>query len=170
MKPPRWESLMPWFLLALAFIIYRPALEAGFIWDDESHVTHLESLRSVAGLRDIWILKRPPATPQYYPLTFTAFWLQYRLWGLNPWGYHLVNVLLHGFSGVLLWRWMRRMRWAGAALAAALFVAHPVFVMSVAWITELKNSLAGFLMLASLLAFCRHARFGETLSFARSAL
>ena len=161
MKSPRWEILMPWLLLALALLVYGPALEGGFIWDDESHVTHLESLRSAEGLRDIWTRVRPPATPQYYPLTFTVFWIQYRLWGLNPFGYHLVNVLLHAINGFLIWKLVRRMRWPGAGWAAVLFVAHPVLVMSVAWITELKNGLAGFFMLASLLACGRHAGWGE---------
>src|SRR4051812_3993941 len=71
----------------LAFAIYWPALHAGFIWDDDAHVTRVD-LRSLEGLGRIWF--EPGATQQYYPLLHSAFWLEHRLWGDSPLGYHLV--------------------------------------------------------------------------------
>jgi len=64
-------------LIALTALVYVPALRGGFIWDDDAYVTANRALRSASGLVDVWL--RPGATPQYYPLTFTSFWLEWRL-------------------------------------------------------------------------------------------
>lgn len=137
------------FLLVL--IAYWPALHAGYIWDDDEYVTGNLSLRSTEGLRKIWF--EPGATPQYYPLVFTSFWVEYHLWELEPMGYHVVNILLHLLAGFLLWRCLDKLAVPYAWLASLVFVLHPVHVESVAWITERKNvlSLVFYLGSASLL-------------------
>ena len=80
---------------------YWPALHAGFVWDDDMYVTENATLRSLDGLRRLWLERG--AVPQYYPLTHTTFWLEYHLWGLAPAGYHAVNVLLHA-DVIARWR------------------------------------------------------------------
>lgn len=142
-------------LLAATAVAYFPAYRAGYIWDDDAHVTNNETLRSLGGLGRIWT--EIGAVPQYYPLVHTTFWVEYHLWGLNPVGYHVVNVLLHGLGAVLLWRLLLYLRIPGAWLAAAVFALHPVHVESVAWITERKNVLSGFLYLAAAGAYLRFA-------------
>lgn len=139
-------------LLLVTLLTYSPALHGAFLWDDDAHITS-PPLRSLAGLWRIWTDMR--ATQQYYPLTHSGFWLQYRLWGVEPLGYHLVNVVLHASSAVLLWRVLRRLAVPGALLAGAIFALHPVHVESVAWITELKNTLSGVFYLAALLMYLR---------------
>ncbi|HSW46178.1 MAG TPA: tetratricopeptide repeat protein, partial [Phycisphaerae bacterium] len=134
--------------------------QCGYIWDDDFYVTNNKTLHDIEGLGRIWF--RPGATPQYYPLTFTSFWIEYRLWHLNPAGYHLTNTLLQALNGVLLWLVLRRLAIPGAWLAAAIFAIHPVHVESVAWITERKNVLCGAFYLASALAYLRYARPGES--------
>ncbi len=137
--------------MGLTLLAYVPALRAGYIWDDDSYLTANPTLQSAEGLRRIWFELR--ATPQYYPLVFTTFWFERRLWGAAPFGYHLVNVLLHAAGAILLWRTLVRLRCPGAWLGAALFALHPVHVESVAWITERKNVLSGALYLASAWAY-----------------
>ena len=120
-------------LLSLTLLAYFPALWGGFIWDDDFYVTGNETLLSLEGLWQVWY---PPTTlPPYYPLVHTSFWIEYHLWGLNPLGYHIDNVLLHAAGSVLLWRLLRRLQLPGAWVAAAVFALHPVHVESVAWIT-----------------------------------
>jgi tetratricopeptide (TPR) repeat protein len=140
-------------LAVVTFVAYQPTWHAGFIWDDERYVSDNSALRSVDGLKGIWI--RPGTTIQYYPLVFTSFWVEYHLWGLHPFGYHLVNILLHTLNALLLWRVLRRLEISGAWLAAAIFAIHPVQVESVAWITERKNVLSGLFYLLAALAYLR---------------
>jgi len=142
-------------LVAATFVAYYPAVRGGFIWDDDSYVTKNPTLRSTQGLASIW--SEPAATPQYYPLVHTSYWIEYRLWGLHPTGYHIVNVLLHTASAFLLWRVLVALRVPGSWLAAAIFAIHPVHVESVAWITERKNVLSGVFYLAAATAYLRFA-------------
>ena len=90
-------------LIVLAtFLAYTPALRGEFIWDDNQYVRDNAVLRSLQGLADIWF--DPMATPQYHPLVFSSFWVEYQLWGLDTLGYHLDNVALHAANALLLWR------------------------------------------------------------------
>jgi protein O-mannosyl-transferase len=142
-------------LLACAFLAYGPALHGKQLWDDDAHVTKPE-LRSADGLARIW--SRLGATQQYYPLAHSVFWLEYRAWGESTLGYHVVNVLLHCGSAVLLMLILRALAIPGAWVAAAVFALHPVQVESVAWITELKNTLSGFFYFAAALAYLKYDR------------
>ncbi|MBW2272161.1 MAG: tetratricopeptide repeat protein [Deltaproteobacteria bacterium] len=141
-------------LLAITILAYLPVLQAGFIWDDDAYVTENVTLRSLEGLRSIWL--EPAALPQYYPVVHTSFWVEYALWELAPAGYHLVNVLLHALASILAWRVLARLAIPGAWLAAAIFALHPVHVESVAWITERKNVLSACFYLAAALAYFRY--------------
>jgi len=96
------------------------------------------------------------------------FWAEHALWGLNPLPYHLVNIVMHGLSAVLLWRVLCSLRVQGVWLGAALWALHPVAVESVAWITEMKNTESALFFLLSILFFFRwlvcgerHAYFGD---------
>jgi len=156
------------FLVLITLIVYGQALQGGFIWDDDRHVTQNANLRDGEGLKRIWtfIFSGEPAqantlqaryVPQYYPITHTMFWLQYRVFGLNAFGYHAITLLVHAGSAVLLWRILARLKIPGAWLAAAVFAVHPVNVESVAWISELKNTLSLLLALGSLWFYLRFA-------------
>ena len=105
-------------------------------------------VKGTLGLGTIWFRTD-------FPLSSVALWVQWQLWGNNPVGYHVVNVLLHATSAVLLWRLLSRLRIPGGWLAGVLFAVHPVCVASVAWISELKNTLSLPFYLVSALLFLR---------------
>ena len=155
--PPRtrtWKAVsLGALFIVLVLVVYVPALRGGFTWDDDAYVTNNVTLRSAPGLSQIW--GRLTATPQYYPLVFTSFWLEYHLWGLNPLGYHIINVLLHALAALLLWRVLVQLQLPGAWLAAGIFALHPVAVESVAWVTERKNVLSAVFYFAAALAYLR---------------
>jgi len=142
-------------LVMLAAVAYYPALDNGFIWDDPEYIINNPTLRTAEGLKQIWF--EPGATPQYYPLVFSAFWLEFQGWQLDAYYYHLINVLLHALSAILLWALLRKLGIPGAWLAAAIFAIHPVHVESVAWITERKNVQSGVLYLGAFVAYLRFA-------------
>ena len=140
-------------LVALTFAVYVPVLRADFVWDDDVHIWRNPNLADTSGLFNIWL--RPSSNIQYYPLTFTAFWIQHKFWGSTATGYHAINVALHAACAVLLWLLLRRLDVRGGWTAAAAFAVHPVLVESVAWCTELKNVLSCALYLLCLLAYFR---------------
>ena len=139
----------------LVVVSYFPAFSAGFLWDDPIW-TSSEAIRLWSGLWDIWFV--PPFIKQenhYWPVVYTTLWLEHKLWGFDPAGYHVINVLLHAVNTLLLWRLMLRLEIPGAWLVAAVFAVHPLHVESVAWVIEIKDLLSGFFYLAAVLTYLR---------------
>ena len=146
------KRLAPCLVLAVVTLAaYVPALHGGFIWDDIGYVQKNDNLRDLDGLFRSWF--EPLSLPQYYPMVWTTFWVEYQLWGLHTFGYHLVNVLLHVVAALLLWRVLRRLEVPAAWIAAAVFALHPVAAESVAWISERKNTLSAVFYLAAVHAY-----------------
>src|SRR5437773_10156227 len=138
-------------LAALTIFVYRPSWNGGFLWDDDDYITHNELLTAPDGLRRIWFSLDSPS--QYFPLVYTTFRIEHALWGMNPTGYHWINLILHVANALLVWAVLAQLKIPGAWLAGAIFALHPVQVESVAWITERKNVLMGFFFLLTLLAW-----------------
>lgn len=146
----RQDALLFIVLLLAVLIAYQPAWNGARIWDDDAHITRPE-LRSWGGLWRIWF--QLGATQQYYPLAHSAFWTQAQLWGDHLLGYHLVNIVLHAVSAFLIVVILRRLSAPGALLAGVIFALHPIEVESVAWMSELKNTLSGVFYFAGLLVY-----------------
>jgi Flp pilus assembly protein TadD len=140
-------------LVALTVAAFAPVVNARYVWDDELYVTGNPHLEDAAGLLEMWF--RLGSTTMYAPAVFTTLWIEYHMWGLDPLGYHLVNLAFHAACVLLLWAFLRRLGVRGAWLAAALFGVHPVMVESVAWVVELKNVQSAFFGLLALLAYLR---------------
>jgi len=138
-------------LVLLTVAAYLPALQGGFIWDDNAHLTENPCVVGPLGLTVIWTGK----AARICPLVLTTFWVEHALWGLKPLPYHLVNILMHAACGFVLWRVLRCLKVRGAWLGAALWALHPVQVESVAWITELKNTQSGLFFLLAILSFAK---------------
>ena len=144
-----WGCLL---LFCATVVVYLPALSAGFVWDDNMMLTDNALVKEPRGIVSIWF---STALPDYYPLTSSSLWLEWRLWGARPFGYHLVNILFHAGSACLFWRILNALRLPGALLAALVFALHPMNVQSVAWISERKNTLCMFFFLLSVLWYLR---------------
>jgi tetratricopeptide (TPR) repeat protein len=156
--PLRTQWLGILVLVALVAVTFWPTLRNGFIWDDDLLLYENSVIKSPDGLRDLWFSIKPI---DYFPITYTDFWFEWRLWGMNAMGYHVTNVLLHAINAVLLWRVLREILVTSASavnvfdlawFGAALYALHPVNVATVAWIAERKNTMA--MMFALLTAHC----------------
>lgn len=148
-------------LAAAALLTYLPLLSAGFVnYDDPSYVTanpHVRGGLSLAGLK--WAF----TTFYFYnwlPLTWLSHMVDVEFFGLNAWGHHLVNLVLHLANTVLLFEFFRKATaslWK-SAVVAALFALHPLHVESVAWVSERKDVLSTFFGFSLLLAYTGYAR------------
>ena len=149
----RLQTLLPAALIAgVCGWIYWPALRGEWIWDDTMYLTENPLLRSSGALRDIW---RGQSGFNFFPITETVQWLQWCLWGAHPLGYHITNLILHVLAAWLFWRLLAKLGGSAATawLGALLFAVHPVAVESVAWISELKNTLSLPPLLLAALAY-----------------
>jgi protein O-mannosyl-transferase len=144
-------------LFLLVVLAYTPVWSAQFVWDDDAILTGNSCIVGPLGFREIWTT----SAADICPLTLTTFWVEHLLWGLQPLPYHLVNVLMHGLSALLLWQLLKSLGVLGAWLGAALWALHPVQVESVAWITEMKNTQSGLFFLLSILFFVTWMRTRE---------
>lgn len=149
------DALTVFGLCLLVAVSFFPATMAGFVWDDEAF-TKAEPVLKLSGIWEIWF--SPSSLKDeghYWPVVYTTLWLEHKLWGLNPVGYHTVNLLLHSANTLLLWRILLRLKSPGALFAAALFAAHPLHVESVAWVIGRKDLLSGLFYMASALLYIR---------------
>ena len=145
-------------LVVATLAVFAPVMwQGGFFWDDYDLIVRNPLMRAAggAGLRDFWFTTK---NFDYFPLTSTTFWIEWRLWGAWAQPYHVLNVLLHLGSVLLLWRILKQLGVPGAFWAALVFAVHPVNVESVAWISERKNTLSMFLMCVSVAAYLRFER------------
>lgn len=143
-------------LLGLCFFAFWPAWNGEFLWQDDIQVKNNNSLRSPEGLGLIWTA--PTATPQWAPMAYTFLWPQYQIWqDRAPLGYHLVNVLLHATSALLIWMLLRRLEVRGAFLSACIFALHPLQVEPVAWIARQPMLFGAFWGLCFVIVYLRYS-------------
>jgi Tfp pilus assembly protein PilF len=168
------QRVMRLWLLALlaalaAFIVYLPALDNGFLnWDDNRYISANPFMRPIDTGFVLWAFSTFRAS-NWHPLTWLSLGLDCSVWGFEPMGYHLTNVLLHSLNvllvtllagglfrvamGVLDWRGL-----FASALVGVLFGVHPLHVESVAWVAERKDVLYAFFWLLGLHAYLGYSR------------
>lgn len=143
---------------ALVAAVFAPAVRNGFVnWDDQVNITGNPHFRGFAPANLKWMLTAA-VLGHYIPLTWLTLALDHAVWGMDPRGYHLTNVLLHAANAALVFLVARRLL-AGypvaAVVAALTFGLHPLRAESVAWVTERRDVLSGLLVLLALLAYLR---------------
>jgi len=154
-------------------LVYLPTLRNGFVdFDDQTNLTENPFFRGFDAVSLRWMLTNIDG--HYLPLTWLSYAVDYQLWGMNPVGYHLTNLLLHLANAVAFallaarllaiafripWERAPRALFVAAAIAAGLFALHPLRVESVAWATERRDVLSGLFFLLALDTYVRfHAR------------
>jgi tetratricopeptide (TPR) repeat protein len=183
------QSLVPLLVFAAVFVVFLPALDGQFLnWDDDINFLLNQEFRGLgwAQLRWMWT---ETLMGHYIPLTWMSLGLNYTLGGMNPWGYHLGNVLIHAMNAVVFYFIARRLLVAAgfsdgrpllwsAAFAALVFGVHPLRAESVAWVTERRDVLCGLFFLLAVLAYLisldpgagRGARLTSIVAFAAALL
>src|SRR5713226_3779491 len=164
----RW--LLPISIVILTSAVFWPALKNGFVWDDMDLLLRNPYYRGLGWTQITWMFTTFHMG-HYMPLSWATFGLDYLLWGMDPFGYHLTNLALHCANAVLFFLIavrllalsspalaVDRLGLRVAALAAALlFSVHPLRVESVAWATERRDVLCGFFYLLAALSYLRAA-------------
>ena len=173
-------QLVGWALPALVaivtFFVFSPVLENGFVnWDDDGNLLENPNYRGLGWTQLRWMFTTFYGG-HYQPLTWVTFGLDYLLWGMNPFGYHLTSLILHGANAVVFYFVALRLLSAAfhkfiasgelslrvaAGFAALLFALHPLRVESVAWATERRDVLSGLFFLLSILCYLRANALSE---------
>ena len=146
-------------LAILTIIAFSPLKDSGFIvYDDEQYITknvYVQSGLNTDSIRQAFSSDLAKFSGHWHPLTWLSLMLDHSLFGLNPTGYHLVNLLFHVLNTILLFlvlRHMTRALWP-SAFVAALFAIHPLHVESVAWVVERKDVLSTFFWMLTMGAY-----------------
>lgn len=154
-----WSLLLP--ILGVTFILFLPSLKNGFTnWDDVLYVTQNPLLQSLntEGLKAIWTT---PVVSNYHPLTILSLALNYQISGLDPFSYHLTNIVLHvintGLVFGLIWLLSSGNRWISGFVALA-FGIHPMHVESVAWVSERKDLLYTLFYVSAMIVYIRYIK------------
>jgi Flp pilus assembly protein TadD len=152
----RWRDFLFKFslLVICSLWAYSPAYHGDWLWDDDQLLTANPVVQSgsLQGLAKLWF---NPDGADYFPLSYSALWLQWPYFGMNPTGYHVVTTLCHIVGALLFWRLLAVMKLPGAWLGGFVFAIHPICVETVGWVSEVKNTLSLPLFLLSCASFVK---------------
>jgi protein O-mannosyl-transferase len=161
---------LPALLAPLVFVCFAPALSNDFVnWDDHVNFTYNPHYRGLSASHLRWMFTTLYMGP-YQPLSWVTHGVVYMIWGLNPLGYHLVNLLLHAANAVLVYFLILALfqhaganngqgrglgTYVAAAIGALFFAIHPLRVEAVAWATERREVLSACFLMLTLFAYLR---------------
>jgi tetratricopeptide (TPR) repeat protein len=155
----------PTLIAAAVFLVFWPAVDADFVnWDDNFLLVENERYRGFGPEQLRWMFTTFHMG-HYQPLTWVSYALDHLVWGMEPRGYHLTNVILHAANAVLIYVLARRLfdlalgasrtRTVPPLLAALLFAVHPLRTESVAWVTARRDLLSTFFFLLAVISWLR---------------
>lgn len=155
------NKFLIFIIISVGLICYSYSAGGKFIWDDNYFVVENTSIHTILNARSFFtdpstLARGKLALENYRPLVTLSYAIDYSIWGLNPFGYHLTNVVFHLLNGILVFLLLKRSGGDEAAcFAALLFVAHPVQTEAVSWISGRSNVLFAFFYLAALLSYIK---------------
>jgi hypothetical protein len=161
--PRRWPPcLLALGLVLGTMVLYWPATRCDFVnYDDDYNLTEnalvLKGL-TWEGVKEFFF--NPYVLPSWGPMTMLSHMVAVQVLGLNPWGHHLINVVLHALNAALVFALLQQMtgaKWR-SLWVAVFFAFHPLRVEAVAWVTERRELLMAFFGLLSLIAYVRYAQ------------
>lgn len=151
-----WSGLL---LIILTAAVYLNSLPNHFVWDDEFLIENNSDIRNHLYVSTIFTTdlfhNTDPGTPYYRPLQTISYMLDYAIWGLDAWGYHLTSILLHLACVLLIWLLIRQISGQdlSAFLVAALFAVHPINTNAITYVAGRADPLALAGMLGALWLF-----------------
>ncbi|MBI5021214.1 MAG: tetratricopeptide repeat protein [Ignavibacteriales bacterium] len=153
----KWSAFL--ILAGVSIVAFFPLLNNNFVnYDDPGYITQNQNVRSGISLKTIvWAFKSNEQS-NWHPLTWMSHALDYQLFGLNPTYHHLMNLLLHIISSVLLFIFLKKAtdsHWQ-SLFVAVVFAIHPLHVESVAWASERKDVLSGLFWMLTMWAYIRY--------------
>ena len=161
----RRSLLISFGLVSLTLTVFWQTVDSTFVnFDDDVYVTENPHVRGGLHLENVVWAFRTNCAANYHPLTWISLMLDQQVFGTDPGGFHLTNVLWHTLNVVLLFAVLSRLTGAiwKSAFVAALFAVHPIHVESVAWISERKDVLSAFFGLLAIGAYVRYTRELQT--------
>src|SRR5208282_972454 len=160
---PAW--LMVALLVVVTIALYWPAMRCDFInYDDPDYVTANSHIRGGLNWEGVkWAFSNTEQGTQWAPLMWLSHMLAWQLFGANPWGHHLLNVLLHAANTALVFLVFRQMTGAvwRSLILAAFFGWHPLRVESVVWVTERKDVLSTLFWMLTLWAYVKYVEANQ---------
>ena len=161
---------LAFFAALAAFVLFIPALGGEFVdWDDPLYVFDNEPLLQGSGLGYVWWVFSNYYAMNYHPLTMVSFYIDYKVWGLNPLGFHMTSVVVHSLNSAILYfvvykfltvkknfievNFGDRSLYIIPFVTAVIFAIHPGHVESVAWVSGRKDLFCLFFYLASIYSY-----------------
>jgi hypothetical protein len=161
---PSRQRIIPWLAPVAGLLVFLPTLWYGFVWDDQfTIVQNTAELSSWDSLRKVWLGPYDITVSMFRPILSTLIVLQFHLFHLNPFGYHLTSVALHVIACALVYRLARRLSPSDfvAICASLLFAVHAVHIEAIAWVSGFAEPLADIIILAGLLSYIRYRKEGH---------
>ena len=156
-------------ILLISFLAYLPVLHNGFVnWDDDQYIQENWIIHTF-NIKEIFT---GYFMGNYHPLTMLVLAIEYKLFGIAPTGYHLINLLIHLLNIILVYKLIVLLsdKKYVALIACLLFGIHPIHVESVAWVSELKDLLYAFFFLLSIIYYLKFIKSGDKIFYFYSLL
>ncbi|MCX6287023.1 MAG: tetratricopeptide repeat protein [Bacteroidetes bacterium] len=152
-------AFLIFIIIVLTFFAFSPSLQNGFIltWDDSAYILNNQTIQhfNSSSISEIFTTT---VAGSYVPLPLFTFAIEYRIFGLNPFIFHLSNLFLHLLCTVLVFLLLKKLRLKPlfAGIGSLIFALHPMHVESVVWLSERKDLLYSLFYFSSLLVYIRY--------------